>query len=1028
MDRFGRIAGVALLAAVTTASAAVVPVPGPQQKAWLRWLVPLPKEVAIERMVTLPVADVGIRLRERADETEHAAAEELRALLEGKTEGAAFEILLGVVDAEGKVAGVAVPDAARLTTLPNKQQAYVIRPVGPSRLVLAALDSRGVYYAAQTLRQLLESTLADGRVSIPLATVTDWPDLAERGLWGGNANHEILWLARHKMNLVESHVKLGLTEDGRGRAQADQALIGLGRRHALNFVPILTHLDQLHRSGIYERYPELRGKGKKAGNWNGRAVAPCFAQPMTGKLIADWMADLAAQPGVTDVCAWLSESHVQCGCPTCSKAGQFVMETRAVVAAWQQARKKHPKLGLRILLTQGSYTTNDKVLAAAPEGVGITYYDGGRTYDSSRDPMIYPLLEQFAAKGRWLGCYPQLTASWRIVCPWSGPQFIRTRMNEFVDKKLQCLCGYATPNNRLYDFNIMAAAEWSWNAKGRDEREFAAAWATRRGLKDADAVARWAVTLGDVAWNVYGSGIPYPQFFGRAAAMVRGRKKPVLGEGLFRYFPSPERIDADLAACRKALALASQFGDPVILAETEAVGAYVQMVREIARIGRLHAAAARPDDTARAELQRAMAHLSAAGHEAAAALRTWERLIGEGAGSSRFVDTVDVTEKTVVDIGDALEPLGIVNPLKPYLRGEIGAWTTQDFAEKERLTKTFEVTDHVTVAGEYAIGFKYTTGWWGLNVHRVALASAPAGEPPTLTTLSEDKHDGVAAARNKANVYTVKLAKHDRALRYFVVVDLKGITSRGKPANRQGCNGSVWMKARMPDDWRQRLQRVKPLTREEMNKRAAAAFTGAGLRVGVVAGGYGATAILAALRKAKGIDAQPIGGVGAETLQRCQVVVLPQPKSPFGTAAATALEQFVRQGGGLLATHNAVGYRGHPLVLTSVCKRGLQHVRETQWVAVAKHPVTRGIALNAPLPHSYFDHVELEPGPQGTVLAVAPESKRPVVLCGEPGKGRYVACGLCIGLAPSNADAPPTQAESVLLENAVRWCGRQEHP
>ena len=36
---------------------------------------------------------------------------------------------------------------------------------------------------------------------------------------------------------VESHVELGVTDDGRGRAAADQELINLGRRHALKFVP-----------------------------------------------------------------------------------------------------------------------------------------------------------------------------------------------------------------------------------------------------------------------------------------------------------------------------------------------------------------------------------------------------------------------------------------------------------------------------------------------------------------------------------------------------------------------------------------------------------------------------------------------------------------------------------------------------------------------------------------------------------------------------------------------------------------------
>jgi hypothetical protein len=890
--------------------------------------------------------------------------------------------------------------------------------------VLAALDERGVFYAAQTLRQLLESKFANGRVTLPLASVTDWPDLAERGEWGGSANNDIVWMARHRMNLVETHVHLGMTKDGRGEARADTKRIELGRRHALKVVPIITHLDQLGRSGIYRMFPELKGKGKRAGGWGGSTVAPCFAQAKTGEVLADWMCALADQPGVTDICAWLSESHVQCGCPACSKAGQFALEARSIVRAWRLARQKHPALGLRILLTQGSYSTNDKVLAEVPQGVGVTYYDGGRTYDSSREPMIYPLLEAFAAKGGWLGCYPQLTAAWRIVCPWSGPQFIRYRMNEFVDKKLSCLCGYATPNNRLYDFNVTAAAEWSWNAKGRDEREFAAAWATRRGIKDPDAAAEWAVLLGPVGWDVYGSRIPYSHFFGRAAAMVAGRAKPVLGEGMFRYFPTVEHIEHGLAACEKAVAIAKRLDEPTILAETRVVQGYVQMVREIHTIVKRVSESKRPDLAERIELQKTVSRLCAAGVQTAEALKGWERSISQGIGGSRFIDTVDVTETTVVGIGDALAPLGIRNPIKPYLRKEIGEWVTKDFDEKVRITKTLDVTDHVSVAGDYRVGFKYTSGWWGLTIFRVALASAPANKPKQLTELSADEHNGVAAARNKANVYTVTLKKHDPAARYFIVADIRGVTSRGKPSDRQGCNGAVWMKAVLPEDWLEKLKDVRPLTDEELARKHAVKFGKKGLRVAVVQGGYGSTTLLAALRKVKGIDAQPLTGFYPDVLEHCQVIVLPQPKAEIGKDTVAALERFVRAGGGLVTTHNAVGYRGHPLIITDVCARGLEHVRDKQWVAVAEHPTTAGIDLNKPLPHSYYDHIELEPGPNALVLARAAESRRPVIVCGSFGKGRYLACGLAIGLAPNSKDAPPAGAEKTLLENAVRWCGR----
>jgi hypothetical protein len=796
-----------------------------QEAAWLRWLIPLPKAVAIKHKIVVPAATVGIRLRDDAQAPERAAAAELRSLFQDRAgaeaKGSGVQIRLGVVDAGGKLDGAPVPDTERLKTLPNREQAYLIRPLGDDRLLLAALDPRGVYHAAQTLRQLLEGQFADGKVAVPLAAVTDWPDLAERGQWGGSANRDIVRLARHKMNLVESHVKLGITADGRGEARADPELLALVRRHALKLVPIITHLDQLRRTGLFDRFPGCRGKGEGAGDWGGRTLAACFAEPKTGQVVADWMADLADQPGVTDINVWLSESHVQCGCPVCRKAGQFVLETRAAVQAWRRARETHPNLGLRILLTQGSCESNEQVLAEAPPEVGITYYHGGKTYDSSREPMIYPLLERFAAKGRWLGVYPQLTASWRIVCPWSGPQFIRYRMNEFVEEKLACVCGYATPDNRLYDFNVTAAAEWSWNAKGRTAEEFAAAWATRRGLENPDAIARWAVTLGEVAWDVYGSGIPYPQFFGRAARMVERRQKPVLGEGMFRYFPTAEHLAQREKEASQSVALAERHGSPALVAESRVIQGYVGMVSAIHALADAVAGKKKLPLDERRDVQTPMAALCRAGVQTADALRDWERAIDPGCGGRRFQDTVNVTEKTVVEIGDALEPLGIRNPLKPYLRKEIGAWESDDFKEREAITKTFDVTEHVTVPGKYQVGFRYTRGWHGLHIRRVALASAPKGQSNQRTVLSEDEHNGTAANRNRANVYTVTLNEHDPDRRYFIIADIRGTTSEGKPANRQGCNGSVWMKAQRPDDWLKRLDGVKPLTDDELKARRA---------------------------------------------------------------------------------------------------------------------------------------------------------------------------------------------------------------
>lgn len=644
--------GLAAAEAVTTDEA----------RQWLRWVIPLPKKVRLEGMVTVPAAEVAIQLRQNATDVEQNARNELVELIRAKTGTApgasGFRILVGVCDAEGKIDGREIPSAEQLAALPNAEQAYVIAPLAERGLAVAALTPRGVYHGLKTVSQLIEPKLAAGKVTVPLVAVLDWPDLAERGLWGGSASRDVQYMADRKMNLIESHTTIGFDDQGRGTVTIDGETQDAARLHAIKWVPIITHLDHLSRTGIFDRYPELKGKGDRAQHpTHSTVVAACFSQPKTAEILAQWFESLAATEGVRDINVWLSEIEgIECDCEKCAQGNQYALETAAAVRAWQLACKKYPDVRLRVLLTQGSYPSNDKVLAAAPAPVGITYYSGSTTYDSTRDPMIYPLLEQFAAEGRWLGVYPQLTASWRIVCPWSGPQFIKYRMTEFVDKKLACLCGYATPDNRYYDFNVTAAAEWSWNAHGRDEREFAAAWATRRGLSDPDKAAEWAVMLGPVGWDVYGSRVPHSQFFGQAARLIKGRHKPAwVGEkGMFRHFPDVAAMDADLATCDKALVLAEELSDPALVAETHVIRGYVRMIKSIYLIADRIAGKKKLDAEDKAAVQTTFVELSSACDEVTTNLEVWRQAVAPDDRSPRFTDTIDVTRQTVADVVAAL--------------------------------------------------------------------------------------------------------------------------------------------------------------------------------------------------------------------------------------------------------------------------------------------------------------------------------------------------------------------------------------
>ena len=778
---------------------------------WLLHVVPLPKEANLHSKVTLPANRLQAFIDGPPDALYLQAMTAIRDSLVargtnpdagGGDGGFDFRFVLGVLDAQGRCDGRLVGGADRLRTLPNADQGYIIAQADDQTIVVTGLTPVGVCYGIKTLWQLVEPTLRRENgvwvCDIPIGTIVDWPDLAERGEWGGSADRDIEWMSERKLNLCESHCRgLIVTPEGKGAADFDKSLIERGAKCAVKVVPIITHMDQLNATGIFRVFPETLGKGDpKTWPDGGAEVRPaCFSNPKTSRVLADWMVSLAEQPEVTDICVWLSENDVRCECDLCKQKGQFALEAEAIAGGYALAKQVRPDIRLRVLLTQGSYEHNDQVIKVLPREIGITYYDGGRTYDSSRNPMIYPLLEEYAKKG-WLGCYPQLTASWRIVCPWSGPQFIRARMTEFVDKGLKCLCGYATPDNRFYDFNVNAAAEWSWNAHGRDEREFALAYFTRKGLKDPGKAADWAAMLGPVGWDVYGARVPYWWFFDAISQRLRTDDVPPLGKGPYEYIPDEAHFQADLDTCAGAMRLAQEVGEPALIAETQVIEGYLQMLREIRELSGAVGAKKQLSADEKQAVGAIMTRLDQSTRQTVDGLRGWQQTVAPDADVSRFDDTVAVTEGTAAQIGDWVAGLGVDDPGRPFRTSTVGGWKAEDFAQDSEIRKRWDITARFSGPGRHQVKFVYKAGWYGLAIHRAALMAAAKLDPGKLTLVCEDKHEGEASYSNKANTYTLDVPNPDPNLLYFVVADIRGMP-KDSPPEKQGCEGEAWW-------WKQR--------------------------------------------------------------------------------------------------------------------------------------------------------------------------------------------------------------------------------
>ncbi len=751
----------AALCAAACAAAPMRSLSAAEAAAWAQGLLPLPKEVELTGSVEVRAEEVRIELPKSATELDRCAAEELRALLGSSAAEAEARFVIRLARAgEGET---------RLPGLRNAGQAYRIEPEMRGQecvgLTCTALTDVGTYYAIKTLKQLL--TAADGRVTLPVCRVLDWPDLEERGEWGGSVAADLEPMAEHKFNLAEVHAKLTLDEARVGHATMPPELMERARKSAVRIVPIIHHLEQLEGTGMFEAFSQLKATGVPN--------SICFAQPELVTLLSQWLAELGRIDGVFDVMIWLSEEGQGCQCAQCAKEDRFVNETRACLAAWERAKAQCPGLGLRLLLTQASYKSNDQILAAVPEGVKVSYYHGSLTYNTSRQPMIYPLLEEYAKGGRWLGVYPTLGANWLIVGPFSNPEFVHTRMTEFVDKGLSCLVGYVVPANWLYPVNVEGAAEWSWNAHGRSPREFARAYAARHGLPP-ETFADWTETLGPVSWDVYGSGFPFVQHYWRnIEKLADGTTGAKLGGGMFSEFTEAEQFDRDLARCDEALALAQQMNDPMAVAETRVVRAYVEMLQAVWGLGALLQGRTElpPEDRAAAE-KRFTQFMQAASTIATQYPQWTSALGGDPAGLDRLNGTVTLVDDMATRISTMGERFGFSDPDRAYRSRNIGEWKTEDFEADHNPTRRLEVTDLLDGPGTYLFEPMYRSGSLGLTASRVALVSYAKDAPDDLREEAVDEHTCHAGAWVKDAVYRLELKAHDPQRGYAVMARIGG--------------------------------------------------------------------------------------------------------------------------------------------------------------------------------------------------------------------------------------------------------------
>ncbi len=187
------------------------------------------------------------------------------------------------------------------TADPHSRESYSLS-VSASGVKIHARTSAGVFYAVQTLRQLVEES-PSGPV-LPFVEVTDWPSLSYRGFMMDMSHGAVLTLdevkrqidelSRWKGNQYFFYVETNLRLQGYPLLQQPsdwtkediQAIVAYARARHIDVVPCVELYGHLHDAFRLERYSD------EAALAHGGEANP--ANKEVQKLLEDWLRQYAA--------------------------------------------------------------------------------------------------------------------------------------------------------------------------------------------------------------------------------------------------------------------------------------------------------------------------------------------------------------------------------------------------------------------------------------------------------------------------------------------------------------------------------------------------------------------------------------------------------------------------------------------------------------------------------------------------------------------------------------------------------------
>jgi hexosaminidase len=267
-------------------------------------LLPRPRQIRYGSG-RLPVCAVQIVLADDAEQGDREAASELSQALSASCPQ---QIPVGGRAASPsalpiRLTRTGAPDPLPVpgeTPGPDSREAYTVI-IGPKGGEIRARSTAGLFYAAQTVRQLAEGRGASA--GLPEVQIHDWPEMPYRGTMidtshgplptEGEVKRQIDFLARWKGNQYYFYSEASIEMDGyplinpEGHYTKEQVrrIIEYGRLRHIDVVPLVELYGHLHDLLRVEHYSHLGGFP------HGPELDP--SNPEAMKVVADWAGQLS---------------------------------------------------------------------------------------------------------------------------------------------------------------------------------------------------------------------------------------------------------------------------------------------------------------------------------------------------------------------------------------------------------------------------------------------------------------------------------------------------------------------------------------------------------------------------------------------------------------------------------------------------------------------------------------------------------------------------------------------------------------